>query len=462
MEARTLEALALAPSPENLDPFKRKAARHLWSTLYHLEHIAVIAARMGAGIDNQLEDELMHREVFRRLGEQYGGLYPPGPEIQSMISYIGALRGPIATVAVNLVGEHWLEAVFRNLANPGFASEMFALIEADEHRHAHDALSIPVPPIEQLNAVLPALERKLYESAMSPAYLAPLTFTRGEESVWRMGLEATEAHSRACEHMGTAPSACVHRLGILCRTMLRHGRRLQPLAVNKWRVSISRLDTRPAVIGGYVSIPVPERATHMAIEARIIRALYRTIAERPELNRVYRAGQFYAPPRVKIGSRRRHDDNQVMTVYATGLDGLSVRQVQALYGRKARKQGRIEYESVPELGDLADILPPSAAVAVVSYCGAPEAEDAGECQGSGVECGWTALLPAEGVPCSLGIGEPQWKLKHAPGEPLAFHRVVVVGVSLDHIVFDGRHLSLLCNGLKRNARIESDAGGPDD
>jgi hypothetical protein len=452
IENRVQAALDLAPRPDGLDSYQREAARWLWIMLHYLEAIAVKAADMGAGIAGQLEDELVHQELFRRLAVEYGGMGPAGPEIARMIHYIGALQGPIATVALNVVGEHWLERVFHNLATDGFGAEMFRTIEEDEHRHASEAMVLPVPDPTELAVVMPALERMLYDSAMSPHYLAPLAFMRGEPLVWKMGREAVIAHGGACRHLGVEPAACVRRLGLLCRTMLKRGNRVRPVRTPKtWRISAARLDDRPASIGGWTSIDLPAGDDHDDVEARVLRALYRTIEAHPELNVTYRAGRFYIPPRIKIGVRRRHSRGNIMTVYGTGFGKMTVAQVKTMFRVRAAALRKMAYEPVPELGELGPILPPSVAIAAVSYCGAREPGQKWA-TGSGIERGWTALLPPEGLSFSLGIGEPAWvpvAAAQCEGARIDVRRRVEVGITIDHRVLDGRHLALLSNGLRR-------------
>ena len=133
---RVSRLAANAPAPR--DRWEFIAARRLYSTLSQFEEIAVLAASRGDATSGQLDDEIVHRDLFRQLARDLGGIEPPAAETTALVNELQSLRGPVSLALLNLVAEQWLETVFHFLC-AGWGAELFAEIEADESRHVADA-----------------------------------------------------------------------------------------------------------------------------------------------------------------------------------------------------------------------------------------------------------------------------------------------------------------------------------
>jgi hypothetical protein len=424
VEARVARNVELAPL--HLEGDEREAARLLFSLLAHVETVAIVAAQRGGGVREQLEDELVHHESFKRIAEQLGGLEPRFPELQELISYIDSLEGDVSLAILNIVAEGWIANVFRSIASWRYLSpELWQIVGAEEERHCHEALEMARPDPEQTLPYLRQIEEHIYEVGRHPRFLLPLSFLGGVENVARMGLGSVEQHRRACAHLGVEPGEEVRDMEKSCRAAL-----LQPLPEevepNAFQVSAMRMWKQPAPITDFVSVHLP--GSHADREARVVQALAAVLARYPELNRTVAAGKLYRPPRVRIGVRRLYDNaDLITTVYVADPHRLSVGLIKARLRRRMERIREHPYEPAPDLTGLEQFLPGPACVATVSYCAH-----------FGVEHGQTAFSPWEGSTISLGVGQD-------PTDPDR----LILGITCDHRVFGGRHVGLLVREIKK-------------
>lgn len=396
----------------------------MFSFLAAVEEIAVLAARRGDCIKDQLEDELSHRDSFAAIAERLGGTLPVGESTRGLVRFLEDLRGEASLALLNVVSESWLEGVFHHLSP--IAPDLFAIVEAEEARHAHEALSLARPDPAVSLPLIREVERHLYEVATAPEFIVPVSYLIGEEATARMGLANVRDHRRACAHLGVEPGSKVKDMEISSRAAIfSAGNQPTPLPMNTWERNKFKLWDRPEPMQTYITLETSETSP-AAIEARVIRAASRVLALHPQLNRTTRGQQIYACSDVRIGVRRAHDEagDLISTLYLTNPHHLTIEQVRGNIRHQLRRLRRRPYEELPDFRGLEEMLPPPRCALTITQV-AP----------FGIGLGFAPLTPVEGAPISLCIGEER-------------HGQVQVGVNYDHRVGDGREIGLLATQLQ--------------
>lgn len=428
----------------------RLAHRILLSNLAHLETIAVEAAKRGDGVDNQLEDELFHREVFRACASAAGGMTEPDEATSRLINYLQTLEGADSIHVLNIVAEGWLETVFGHLAKvPEFIPTVFRMIEEDEHRHHEGAKEMELVPGEHIEEIVRNVEKMLFDIANSANFMLPLVRVLGKEGASRMGHDLAVSHEKSCIHLGVEPR--VTRL----KALARNGRLLtkkEPLPVKDrpWDEIKKRLwrDSVSATQHAYVDIVIPDgvSATDAIVQSRLCRSLGVLYRQHPEAHRVYRNGVTYEPQEVVLGLRMVHKDQaQVGTIFFNPTKYLSDRRLIRMFNRRKRRMNKELYEGYPDVRYLEPLLYPSFAVATVSSNGA-----------YGGDFGAGPLNDLEGIGTSYTIG----RIRHRHKEPspsdrgkLVLHSVVeayfTLCISMDHRIGDGKNIGDLASGVKK-------------
>lgn len=428
------------PDYQGLDRF---AARYLFSTLSHLEQIAVFAAERGDCIQDQLEDELVHRATFERLADMHGGLVPASEPVQDLIDYLEKLEGETSIAALNVMAESWLDTVFDCLAESGFASEMLTLIEEEEHRHAHEAMDGIEPNAEVYTDIVKDLEELLFRASASPEFILPIVHLIGQDNTSKMGLMICEAHKKACAVLGVEPD--VYPLEVSARSLRFLNRTApEPIDMNDWeRVKAATWDT-PAHQYCYIDIEIDE-TNPVKLQSRFIYEIGFILSKYPRLRNVIRNEQLYRSQSIVVGMRALYDDELVMTLWVPNPQKLrSWKEVVKRLARQNRKVKNETYEpfqGAVTLGKaVAPLYPPHRAQCVVTYNG-----DFGGDYGSG------PLSDIEGMPTVVTIGRPQMKAVVKNGG-LAVANVVTVCICSDHRTMDGKDIGMFASELK--ARIE--------
>lgn len=414
------------------------AARHLFSTLSHLEHLAELAAERGDCIEGQLEDERVHRIVFRRLAEIHGGLEPCPAPAQKLIDYISGLEGEMSLATLNLVAESWLDTVFHHLEGCSLARTVFESIEEDEARHTYGALQSARPDPEQIEPVLRDLEKLLIEISVSGEFMLPMAWFLGPAGVSRMGLDICRAHERACQHLGVSPD--LYDLEVSCRAARFLDRTAPaPWPMNEWeRLKFATFDKHAPQL---CFVDAETRTENpVRLQAEIIHALGRILAREPELRKVQRAGSLFVTDHPVVGMRALYDDDRVITMFISRPERYNPRKLVGMLNKQLKRFKSKPYEPydgpIAIAPHLSDLLPPNRCSVVISYNGK-----------HGGLYGYGPLSEHEGIPCSVTIGEPHWKPITEDGKSFCFKRVVTLCVQMDHRVGDGRHIGLLAKSL---------------
>lgn len=405
---------------------RQLAARHLFSTLSHLEELAVIAAERGDGIPGQLEDELVHRAAFAAEANALGGMLSPTPECQALVSYVCRLHGPLSLAVLNVVAEGWLGNAFEHLARAGFSPALLEAVGKDEERHTHEALALAKPTPEEAAEPLAELEAHLARFASSPGWLLPLHELIGSQGCAEMGLGGVAAHRLACAHLGVRPEDGARAIEVSCRTARAYPEGApESVPMTAWQVSKARLWREPAPIYDGRWVEAPAEAADR-VEALVVQAVGATLDYRPGLRRTIRAGELFRPRGVVVGVRRLHDrqTRAVVTVYARSPHHRTLEVLEAELARRVTRIREQPYEAVPVLGDLEALLPAPACAVVVSQC-APWS----------VREGFAALVPLEGVAALVVIGAPVDGRVH-------------LGVTADHRVWDAYEVGRFLDGVE--------------
>ncbi|ASQ45020.1 2-oxo acid dehydrogenase subunit E2 [Legionella clemsonensis] len=164
-------------------PFELKHDKILYiyafSMLAQLEVLAIqvplkFEARMSLPehrqrMRTQLLDEIFHGMVFTKIVYLLCSPHalPPAynEEIEILCNFIRNEDCPkIAVVLLNLIGEGWIEEIFKSLHKAGIAPEVFSTIIEDEHRHVCEAdlyKDIGLPDMELVRYKLAFLEKQL-------------------------------------------------------------------------------------------------------------------------------------------------------------------------------------------------------------------------------------------------------------------------------------------------------------
>lgn len=424
---RIAACIALAPEPR--DRGEMIAARHLYSTLAHLEQIAVMAAERGDGTPGQLEDEIAHQGTFRALARDLGGIVPPARETAELVEALRWQRGAASRVLLNLVCETWLDTVFAWLGAPGWGDRLFRAVEADEARHVEDAWHDDLPDADLIEQPVRVIEEALVGIAMSPAFMVPIVHLRGADMLARIGLDALARHAEVCVRLGLRPGPATWRLEAMCRAVGRV----------KWPRPVTVTEGRRALLLSPVPLPMHTEFTiplrSRLPTAALARAALGVLAAQPHLRRVARRDQVWQHAQPRVAVRVPHPEG-IGTVIVEGELETDTSTARAIAVRAQRLRLR-PYPRAHDLADLIDILPPPvASVAVTSATG---------CR---FETGQIPLVPAEGIPIVAGIslfGDGQ----------------ACVGLTMDHRLYDPPDLALLRDGLITRLRPGFSLGDAD-
>lgn len=411
----------------------RTAARHLFSTLRHLEQIAVMAAERGDSIEGQLEDEYVHRGTFEALANRYGGLLPPCDEVQRLVDYLTAQEGDMSLAMLNVVAESWLETVFGHIGSWGYVDALMAVIEEDEERHVHDALEMAKPDPEQAEPTLRELEKMLSDIAQSAAFMLPLIYFGGEEAVCAMGMDLCAAHERGCRHLGIEPNT--HQIRLFCRAQRLFARtKPEALEMHEGQVTLMRLYPELSPMLLWFDMPFGT-SNGGKIQAQVATALACILARYPELRTVTRRGQLYRVQDTTIALRTAFDEYRPANVFVTNGQYKIWQETLTQMRRRTKRLRAHTYRPVPDLGNgLADLLPPSRCAVAVNFNG----------QFGGIG-GTGPLSDIEGIPTLVTIGEPR---------PAENGYVATVTILMDHRCGAGRHIGALKRELETELALE--------
>jgi len=430
----------------------RVAAQYLFSHLAYLEDIAVYAAFKGDCVEDQLEDELVHRETFRRLAEMHGGLVPSSYEIDRIVDYLLALEGDESLAALNVIAESWLESVFECLAEGGFCTEMIEVIEAEEERHCNDALANARPDPERFTPIVRDLEEMLVKVAGSPEFMIPLYHFMGQRRLGEAGLLMCERHTRGCEALGV--EADVRKLQLSSR-IARILAQYEPDEIEPTDWEKVRLqnwdDYAPQYC--YVTSEVPT-TNPFKLQAMVMESAARVMDREPQLRNVTRNGRLYRTKQSSVGIRMLYDDRRVMTVYVAQPHRRGWRTTIKFINRAKNRIKERPYEpyegGVRLCPELKSIFPPHRCPLVVTFNGE-----------WGGHYGVGPLSDMEGIPSSVTIGQirkmPRWYATGFTDDRGRDHTIVPVATfcfQMDHRTGDGQDVGLLASETLRELTRE--------
>lgn len=451
LEGRIQRGLELAlANPRLREPRARLAAHHLFSMLAHLEQVAVAAAERGDGVQGQLEDEIVHREIFTRAAASLvpgglSGVRAPASAAATLVEFLLSLRGDASLAILNVAAETWLETVLRHLEEWDVAPGLFRLIADDEARHV--ALADVSDDIEHglggvcAPGLLRQLETFLVELVQSPEWLLPLVELGSAGAVAEMGLAVLERHAGACARLGTVPGPGARDLWALCRAGLRADLGAPvPIKMRDWeRTKQALWADRPCWMWSWTDFWAPAHGIPPAlVEAAVVRSLARIAEREPRVNRTCAQGAIWSPGEPLVGVRRLRADGQVITVHVPHAYRYQVAPLARVIHRRAESAAKRPYRPLPPLGTLRDLLPPGRAFATVSQ-NAPY----------GCETGFVSPTQEEGGWLSVVIGgeemAPRWNAEKGQYAPWPRIRLGLVG---DHRAVDGAEAILVTRELR--------------
>jgi chloramphenicol O-acetyltransferase len=435
------------------------AARHLYSTLYHLEQLAVLAAERGNGISNQLEDELVHRDVFKELAIQHGGLEPCPKPAQDLIDYLSKLDGAMSLATLNVVAESWLDTVFHHLEKSDLAPEVFKAIEEDERRHTYGALQAARPDPNEVKPIVRDLEQMLMEISISGEFMLPMAWFLGPTGVANMGIAISKSHARACNHLRVEPN--LDKLILSCRAARFLDRTApQQIEANEWQRLKMEIWKTSAPQYCFVDMELdPKIKNPIKIQAQVIHAIGRILAREPDLRLVLRRDSLFRTDHPVVGIRALYDEDRVITLFVSRPEKTRPKKILHLLNRQMKRIKSEPYEPYEGVINVApqlkDLVPPQRCNVVVTYNGE-----------SGGLFGVGPLSDMEGIPTSVTFGEPRWVIEDVREENVDlglgfFEKKVVVDrkfksvicVQMDHRVGDGRHVGTLARKIVSEMKI---------
>ena len=394
---------ANAPAPR--DRWEFIAARRLYSTLSQFEEIAVLAASRGDATSGQLDDEIVHRDLFRQLARDLGGIEPPAAETTALVNELQSLRGPVSLALLNLVAEQWLETVFHFLC-AGWGAELFAEIEADESRHVADAWAFERASPEEIMQHLPQIEQALAGIAMSPGFALPIIHLCGVETLRAIGAAALKRHAQTCRELGVSPGPAMRRLAAVCR-----GYRPPPevIPTTGRHLSLIRAATGPAPV--WTEFEVKKKSTIDVVTQCLVAQVLHT-----SLRTVFRRETLYSLP-ARVMVRIEHPEGIGNVLVDSHGDTLK-----QLRSKRKRLRGRA-LTVLPRLGDTIELLPPAPASMAITAL-----------TNWGFSGGYVPLFEAEGIPIVVAIGSR--------------YGATVIAITMDHRIYDAHHLALLRDCLQ--------------
>lgn len=406
------------------------AIRLLCHHLEWLEHLAVRMCERAEAVPGQLEDELRHRQLFHdQVGED--GIDPIEP-IRALIDWTESLEGEAAIVVLNIVAEHWLETILRCLLWWKVLPSLMRSVLADEERHV--ALAPKPEPGLDVAPYVRELERHLHAIASDPRFMWPLMYLGTVQGVAEMAQAVHGGHQAACDRLGIDTGPFFHEMHACRAEAQDHDLEPAPVPLDPWRRSALNLDLQPMI--GWAEVNWHWSQEPADVEARVVRAVQRTLAADDSLRRTINPTrrELYQPQRADVALRRQGHPG-VVNVYVRPEERLDVlsRLIRANHRRAIAAAVELP-EILPEVHRL--MPAPRAAAVVTSLMGA-----------GGISYGLAPLSEIEGAVWSVGVpGEflrpPHWTMPH----------ILKIGVYADHRAVDGQELCRFLEGLRHHLK----------
>jgi len=418
-----------------LDGRDREAFRRLFSLLSDLEEIAVLAAERGAGVEGQLEDELVHKNTFSQLARLCGGTEPVAASVKDLTDWVSGLRGAYSYTILNIVAEHWLETIFHHLTRWNLLGSLFESIEEDEHRHVEGAKGKGVEEDPTIGAYVQVLEKKLHRIASDPNFLYPMLWISSVDKMTELASDLHNKHKEVCGFLAADHSDYFNEM-MLCRAEAEDD--VEPLLLpnTSWRQSAFNIDLQQ--MGGWMEIKWQWSKEASEVEARFLRAISRTLADKPELNLTFNhlRKEVYLARDTIVGVRRRDDDG-IYTVHVKN-PGDDLRQVKKHIRINDRRKRLTGFHEIPEnISELQQIAPRSrCSTNLTVLLGA-----------GGIDWGFAPLIPYEGNTWSVGVPGEFTMKRNWLGKKEFY---LTVGVLGDHRVTDGFELGQFMHGIRNN------------
>ena len=398
---------------------RRAAFKYFFSILSAIEEIAVLAAERGAGIEGQLEDEIVHRETFKILAAKCGGYEEPDDNVQELIDYLQNLQGEKCMAALNVVAEGWLGCVFESVSY--LCPELFESIGQDEARHNGYALSYKIPDSHELEPIISDLEYMLLGIANSPNFILPITYLIGLRNIGLMGINISKSHRKACDHLNIKSDTREYEL-VAKRSFKASSNIPEEIEINQWQLNKINLWDRPQEIVHTKEIKINVK-NELRVQAKVIRALYEIMSIEPRFRNVVRDNKVYRTKRMMIGVRVPWDEGMITTVFIDAKNCYEkiLRRLITKIKRKKEKS----YDVIPPIHHLKQFLPPSQCAINLSYIGQ-----------YGARWGQCKLCEVEGASTSIYIGAPE-------------NNKYAISIVMDHRIFDGNDAALLSHLLQK-------------
>lgn len=407
---------------------KKLAYRYLFSTLCALEEIAVLAAERGAGVENQLEDEYVHRECFKQLANLCGGYEEPCEYTQNLIDYLQNLQGNNSIAALNLVAEGWLSCVFRGLSS--LCPKLFDSIGEDEDRHNGYALSYEIPNSQELAPIVRNLETLLFKIIQSPNFIVPMIYLLGMRNVGLMGLEMIESHKKACEHMKvTSDTRDVKKM---CRSTIQGSKNYpEEIEINNWQHNKLKIWKNTASMISIKELKISSK-NNLIVQSKVIEAVSKIYKLYPHFRNVTRDDKIFRTKSPMVAVRVPWDADHLSTIFLDPRHGHKTVLKRII--AKTKKIRAKKYERLPEIDHIKDLLPPSQCPVAVSFVGFSEPSET-------PYWGWGVINEIEGIPICIWIGPPRKKV-----EDFWTTNIMIL---MDHRVYDGKDIDLFMTKLEQ-------------
>jgi hypothetical protein len=398
--------------------------------MFYLEGVGVAFAKKGMGVAGQIEDELKHQFLFRKIAELNGGLRRCTKVVGDLFDYIHQLEAtPEVETAFGLVGELWAQTLMEHLSPCWYPHELSEILE-DERRHLH----IPIKgKVERITEIVREFEKLLVAISSDPDIAVPVSYVLGTDGLARLAMDCVKRHRSICRRLGVEETEEMRkaRRAALAGMLLAQNQPKQ-IPMSEWdkdRQFLFSID-RPEF--GFVKVALDGRKASLA-EAIVVQKLAENIVDLG-LNKSIRDGKLYAPHRICIGVRRQRKEGIPTTIPICDPHLLTTTQVCRRLQRRLRKVNSHPYVPIHKNMELGDLLPPSKTSWSVSYTGAFGKGSLGG--------GMTPLAPFEGLAGSVVIG--------------AIHSgVTYLGFTVDHRVVDGEDMVRLMDGVRRSLHAHS-------
>lgn len=452
MKTRIDHNVSLAKPAFDLRGDDRLAARVLFSTLAHIERIAIEAAK-HSNIPGQLEDEHVHYETFRRIADDLGGMLETPRGVQALYDFISELSGPVAVAVHNILGESWIEGIFKFCGQLPLAPDLFASVEADETRHTTLAFAGEKPNPSDAKPYIREMERLICQLVSDYYFIAPLIWFASMRGMGELGEQLSEAHKRACVALGVEHSRYLKDI-IKCGSEATED--IEPEVINQsqwerstWNIGI----LGPMDIDGEFSIP--RSYDYNDLEALVSQAVSFTLFRNPRLNKTLSVArrEMYQPKTSLVGIRRLYDrEGQIVTIHVQNPHEHSLASIKRAIKGKTYRQLHMPYPEVTDLSLIKRVLPKPRAACIISSNGYFYKDS--------VPLGGHApLIELEGASFSIALGAIQKKW--------IGRSKVKIGILADHHTMTGYDLGLFwhevksyleTSGISRNENIEMQCG----